>query len=97
MTEALDVVVLQEVGGLREIKCKESSGLGSLRELSFPEESELVDYRVFGTWEGDSHLSQMILLDESVVDSVIATHAGRRCVEVICLQILITRQRSVSG
>ena len=71
VTEALDVVVLQEVGGLREIKCKESSGLGSLRELSFPEESELVDYRVFGTWEGDSHLSQMILLDESVVDSVI--------------------------
>ena len=56
---------------------------GSLRELSFHEESELVDYRVFGTWEGDSHLSQMILLDESVVDSIIATHGGRSCVEVL--------------
>ena len=81
-TEALGMLMLQEVAGLKEFKCKSSSCSNSLREFVASEDSELIEYRIFGTWEGDAHLSQVILLDESVVDSVLHTQAGGRCVEV---------------
>ena len=78
--EALDIVVLQEVAGMHAYKFKESS-LG-LTEFTADDDSELFDYHILGTYDNDSHLAQVILLDEHVVDHITSARSGGRCVEV---------------
>ena len=87
----LDVLVLQEVAGLHAIN--EEFGAGGLRlreaaeglsahlkAFEAAEDTELADFLMFGAHSLESHLGQVILLDEQSVDYVISGHAGKRCI-----------------
>ena len=80
---SVDVAFLQEVAGLHGIKQRDPNieDVG-LAEFEFGEDNELHDYRVLGSCGVESHLSQVILLDELVVDHLVPAKSGRRCVEV---------------
>ncbi|CAE7860130.1 Usp17lb, partial [Symbiodinium sp. KB8] len=80
----LDILVLQEVAGLQRIQVKTGSSEAgaSLKEYAVGDESELYDYRIFGSIDTDSYLGQVIVLDEDIVDHVTSTKSGRRCIEV---------------
>ena len=82
--ESLDIVVLQEVAALHDFQIKREPSLKSmqLQEFVVGEDSELVDYRVYGTCDVDSHLGQVILLDNHVVDHVKSGYVGGRCIDV---------------
>ena len=83
--EALDLVVLQEVAGLQNLPCMDSicsCGACALKEFAFDEDTDFFEYKVLGDWAGDSHLVQVILLEDLVADFVCATRSDKRCVEV---------------
>ena len=90
--EALDILVLQEVAGLqgiqrgpeaadlRLLELEADSSLLPLMRVQASEDSELNEYIILGTHKLDSHLGQVILLDEQVVDFIISGSAGKRSI-----------------
>ena len=64
----IDVLALQEVGGIKNLQvaqCVEADGGNSLSEFVFPND-ELDHYYVYGTDTLESHLGQMILVPKDV-------------------------------
>ena len=80
--ECMDVVLLQEVGGIRETHIAQDVPGGLLKEVSVPEDSELVHYHVLSALCLESHLSQVILIDRGLCDVVRWGSCGKRTLEV---------------
>ena len=81
-TETMDIVVLQEVGGIHRFDTLQQIPGGTLKELLLPEDSELSHYHVIGAVDVESHLSQVMLLDKDVCDCVHWACSGKRIVEL---------------
>ena len=92
-TEVLDILALQEVAGLHLISGHD--GAAGLKLRSFDDaltppllgieadaDSELSGYIIFGSHQLESHLGQVILVDEQSLDFVVSGRSGRRCISV---------------
>ena len=83
--ECLDVVALQEVGGVAALPIVHDYGEG-LAQVTLHECSEIHDYVVFACTQLSSHLSQMMLVGRDCVDHVVHCWKGDRLlgVEMVC-------------
>ena len=80
----IDVLALQEVGGIKNLQvaqCSEAHDGNSLPEFVFPDD-ELDDYYVFGTDTLESHLGQMILISRDAAECILSTYHGERVIGV---------------
>ena len=80
--ETMDIVALQEVGGVERHEFTQSLPGGSLKEILAREDSELQHCHVVAATGLESHLSQVMLLDKDICDSLCWGCSGKRIVQL---------------